>query len=429
MEISADDEYDLIVWGATGVVGRLLSQHLVTTYSPAELSLALGGRDEQQLRELTRELQATAPEWESIPTVLGDARNYDRMQEIATQTRVISTSVGPYTRYGTPLVEACVETGTDYCDLTGEVTWIREIVDRYHERATATGARIVHSCGFDAIPADLGTHLVQSFAVQNFDTSCDIVRIYLEEGSGGVSGSTLASAVEVFQAADTDPIAQQTLENPYALAPRGERSGIDPGEQTIPRWDSLCSQWTAPSPMAVVNERIIRRTNALLEYPWGREFDCTEVIPTGSGIGGFARATAITGGLRVGTGALQFGPARRFIQQYVFPEPGSGPDPTQIENGYFSLRIRGRGTADDGPFTVETVISADRDPGYGATALMLSSAAMCLVHDRVDSPYSGGVLTPASGIGLPLANQLQEVGLEISTMKADESMADSQELS
>lgn len=428
MAPTTDHEYDLVVWGATGVVGQLLSHHLLTTYSPTTVSLALGGRDQQRLQNLVTELQTHAPDWESIPTVLGDATDRHRMREIADQTQVICTTVGPYTSYGTPLVEACVETGTDYCDLTGEVTWIREMIDRYHERAMKTEARIIHSCGFDSIPADLGTLLVQSFAARTFDTPCDFVRIYIEDGSGGVSGSTLASGVEVFKTADADPIARQTLRNPYALAPRGERSGVDSGEQTRPRWDPLYSEWTAPSPMGLINERIIRRTNALLEYPWSREFECTEVVPTGSGPSGLARATAITAGLSIGTRALRFGPTRRLLQHHVFPEPGTGPDRNKIEHGYFTLRIRGRGTALDGPFVVDTVIRADRDPGYGATALMLGEAAMCLVTDKIDSPYSGGVLTPASGIGLPLADQLRDAGLEITTELANELPANREQL-
>jgi len=221
--------------------------------------------------------------WDDIPIVLGDATEPESLHAIAEDTRVVCTTVGPYTTYGTPLVEACIAAETDYCDLTGEVNWVREMIDRYHDDAVEAGTRIVHSCGFDSIPSDLGTKLVQSFAIDEFGTPCDMAHIYLEDSRGSVSGGTMASAIEVFRAASTDPLAQQTLRNPYSLAPKGERDGVDPGAQSGPKKDLLRSVWTAPSPMAMMNERVVRRSNALLGYPWGREFECTEVLPWATG--------------------------------------------------------------------------------------------------------------------------------------------------
>lgn len=410
---SSDRQHDLVLWGATGVAGRLVARHLTEQYAPDRLSLALGGRSEERLASLESTLVAEHPEWESIPLVVGDATDPGRLHEIAHSTSVVCTTVGPYTRYGTGLVEACVEAGTDYCDLTGEVTWVREMVDRYHEDAVDAEARIVHSCGFDSIPADLGTALAQSVAIETYDRPCDLVRIYLEGGDGGVSGGTMASAVELFRAADSDPVAEQTLRNPYSLAPRGERHGVDPGGQSGPRRDSLRGAWTAPSPMAVVNERVIRRSNALLEYPWGREFECTETIPTVSGPVGATLAAGISAGVGLATAAMSFGPTREALSRFVFPDPGEGPTDEQVEEGHFSLRVLGRGTATDGPFVVESHVAADRDPGYGATAQMLGEAAMCLVDDDVDSPLPGGILTPAAGIGDPLADRLRQAGLTV----------------
>ncbi|ARS89050.1 saccharopine dehydrogenase family protein [Natrarchaeobaculum aegyptiacum] len=410
---TTDRTHDLVVWGATGVAGRLVAEHLTDRYTPAQLSLALGGRDERRLEKLASTLTSSQSGWEEIPIEVGDATDPDSLHALADRTEVVCTTVGPYTRYGTPLVEACLATGTDYCDLTGEVTWVREMIDRYHEEAVDAGVRIVHSCGFDSIPADLATLLVQSFAREEFGASCDLVRLYLEDGRGGVSGGTASSIVDVFRAASTDPIARQTLRNPYSLAPRGERDGVDPGAQTLPTMDPLRAVWTAPSPMAVVNERVVRRSNALLDYPWGREFECTEVVPVGGGPGGLVGASAITAGLGLATAAMAVGPIREGVRRFVFPDPGEGPTREQIETGYFTLRALGRGTAIDGPFVVEGRISADRDPGYGATAIMLGEAAMCLVREEVDSPLEGGILTPASGIGEPLADRLRHAGLVV----------------
>lgn len=410
---STDRRHDLVVWGATGFVGRLVAEYLTERYDPSELSLAIGGRSESRLEELEATLVAERPEWDAIPLVVGDATDLDRLRSIAGDARVVCTTVGPYTRYGTKLVEACIAAGTDYCDLTGEITWVREMVDRYHEDALEAGTRIVHSCGFDSVPADVGTLLVQSFAIEEFGAPCDVARIYVEEGRGGVSGGTLASFTELFRAAAEDPVARRTLRNPYSLAPKGERHGGDPGAQTTVRTDPLRSTWTAPSPMAQVNERVIRRSNALRGYPWGREFECTEVVPTGGGIGGLVRAGAIAAGTRAATAAMTFGPTREGLSRFVFPDPGDGPTRERIEDGYFTVRVLGRGTATEGPFVVESRIGADLDPGYGATARMVGEAAMCLVCGRIDSPVAGGILTPASGIGTPLADRLREAGFTI----------------
>jgi short subunit dehydrogenase-like uncharacterized protein len=403
--------YDLVVWGATGFVGRLVSEYITETYSPEEVSVAVAGRNRDKLRRLEDELTDSAEMWDDVPTVLGDATEPETLRKIAGDARVVCTTVGPYTKYGTPMVEACVEAGTDYCDLTGEVNWIRRMVDTYHEEAVESGARIVHSCGFDSVPADIGTLLVQSFAEERFGSPCDSVRIYLEEGNGGVSGGTLASAAELFRAASEDPAARRALQNPYSLAPKGKREGPDTGEQTGPRKDPVRSVWTAPSPMAVVNERVVRRSNAVLGYPWGKGFRCTEVVPTGAGLGGAVGAAAVAGGLKAGKAGMSVGPVRSGLQRFVFPDPGEGPTREEIENGRFTVRVLGRGKGENGRFTAEGVVGADLDPGYGATARMLGEAAVSLVEDDTETPLSGGVLTPASGIGKPLADRMRGAGM------------------
>jgi short subunit dehydrogenase-like uncharacterized protein len=410
---TTDRQYDLVVWGATGVAGRLVAEYLAEQYAPDTLSFAIGGRNESRLRSLEADLLGRNDNRDEVPVVTGDATEAESLREIARSTRVVCTTVGPYTKYGTPLVDACLAAGTDYCDLTGEINWVREVIDRYHDEAVEAGTRIVHSCGFDSVPADFGTLLVQSFAREEYGTPCDLVRIYLEEGTGGVSGGTMASVLALFEAASTDPVARHALRNPYSLAPPGERDGVDPGEQRRPEKDPLRSVWTAPSPMAPVNERVIRRSNALLGYPWGREFRCSEVVPTGRGLGGAARAGAVAGGLGLGAVGMSLGPVRSGLRRFVFPEPGEGPTRNRIENGHFTVRILGRGTATTGPFVVEGLIGADRDPGYGATARMLGEAAMCLLRGETSSPLTGGVLTPASGIGEPLGDRLRNAGFTV----------------
>jgi short subunit dehydrogenase-like uncharacterized protein len=415
----ADPTHDVVVWGATGVAGGFAAEYLAERYGPDELSLAIGGRSPDRLDALAEDLARRSDARDDVSVVVGDATDPESLRGVARETRVVCTTVGPYTRLGTPLVEACVETGTDYCDLTGEVNWIRETVDRFHEAAVGNGARIVHSCGFDSVPADIGTLLVQSFATEEHDAPCETVRIYLDGGSGSVSGGTLASFGELFEAAATDPLAREALRNPYSLAPRGERSGVDPGAGRWPQRDALRGGWSAPSPMAPVNERVVRRSNALLGHPWGREFRCSEVVPTGDGPVGAATAGAVAGGLGLFTAAMSVAPIRSALRRYVFPDPGEGPTREEAEAGSFLIRLLGRGTGADGPFTVEAEFGADRDPGYGATARMLGESAACLARGEVDSPFEGGVLTPASGIGLPLADRLREVGFTASVGAAE----------
>jgi short subunit dehydrogenase-like uncharacterized protein len=407
--VDTDRQYDIVVWGATGVAGRLVAEYLTEQYGPDALALAIGGRSEKRLETLAADL-AAGTEWADVPIVLGDATDLESLREMAASTAVVCTTVGPYTTYGTPLVEACIDAGTDYCDLTGEVNWIRETVDRFHDAAVEAETRIVHSCGFDSVPADIGTALIQSFARETFGPPCETVRIYVEDGSGGVSGGTLASFGELFEATAEDPVARRVLANPYSLAPPGEREGVDPGEQRRPRKDPLRAEWTAPSPMAPVNERVVRRSNALLGYPWGREFRCSEVVPTGRGLKGAATAGVVAGGLGLFSAAMSVRPLRSGIRKYVFPDPGEGPTSEETERGYFSVRVLGRGRADDDQFTVEAKFGADWGPGYGATARMLGEAGMCLREEETDSPLSGGVLTPAAAIGTPLADRLRAIG-------------------
>jgi short subunit dehydrogenase-like uncharacterized protein len=416
----SDREFDIVVWGATGVAGRLLAEYLAGQYPPDDLSLAIGGRNEGKLESVEADIVAEADAWEEIPIVLGDATEPESLREMASRTHVVATTVGPYTKYGTPLVEACIETETDYCDLTGEVNWIREVVDEFHDDAVAAETRIVNSCGYDSVPTDIGTLMVQTFATEEFGAPCDEVRVYVEDVSGGVSGGTLASFAELFEAASNDPVAREALRNPYSLAPPGEREGPDRGEQRLARKDSLRSSWTAPSPMAAVNERVVRRSNALLSYPYSREFTCKEVIPTGRSVVGAASSSVIAGGIGLFGAAMTVSPVRRGLSQYVFPDPGEGPSERQMENGHFTIRVLGRGTGEDGPFTVEAEFGVDLDPGYGGTARMLGESAMCLLRDEVDSPLAGGVLTPASGIGMPLVDRLRDVGFTATVSEASE---------
>lgn len=414
--VTENQEHELILWGATGFTGQLVAEHLAERYEPSELDWAIAGRNEEKLKSLRQDLFNSFPNLDSLPIFLGDAFDKDSLLELAEKTKAICTTVGPYALFGSNLVEACVETGTHYCDLTGEAQWMQKMIDRHHQRARENDTRIIHSCGFDSVPSDIGALMVQNYAEETFGSTCSSIKAYAKSSSLELSGGTLASMVQTFEDVSDDKEARRALQNPYSLAPDGEREGPGAGMQYSPGYDDSIKQWTAPFVMALTNEKIVWRTNALQDYPWGREFNYDESMPTGTGITGIGKATGISSLVALAMGAFAIGPIRSFLSNYVLPESGEGPDRETRENSSFTLRLIGEGTNPDTQesFEVEGTVRGDRDPGYGATAWMLGESAVCLAKDDTDTSLKGGVLTPATGIGLPLKDRLQDVGMTFS---------------
>jgi len=402
--------YDVVLWGATGFTGRLVAEQFAERDDAADLAWAIAGRNRKKLETLRDDLAAGNPDCESLDVLVGDAFDRPRLGEIAAQTRVVCATVGPYATYGTNVVDACVEAGTHYCDLSGEVHWIREIIDEYHEAARDRGVRIVHSCGFDSIPSDLGTLLVQTYATETFGTGCSSVETFVSSSSFGISGGTVASMLEQFEAASGNPEVRAILDDPRSLTPREDAVPVPGRRRWGPRYDEAVGQWTAPFLMETVNEKTVHRSNALLGYPGSRGFRYRELAPTGSGPLGAVRAAGLAGQLVLTNRLMSVSPIRRLADRYVLPDPGDGPSRDTIEETSFEIRLRGTGPSPDSnePFAVEGTITGDRDPGYGATAWMLSAAAICLATGDVDSPFDGGVLTPAAGIGTPLIDRLDD---------------------
>ena len=317
---------------------------------------------------------------------------------------MVCTTVGPYAKYGSKLVAACVAHGTDYCDLTGELQWIRRMIDTHHEGAEESGARIVHCCGFDSIPSDLGVWLLQQAAHERFNQSLQRIHFYLGSSSGRLSGGTAASMMEILSDAQRDLRTAKLLINPYALNPKGEMSGDDHSEQFLPRRDEMTGKWVAPFVMASVNTRVVRRTNALLDYPYGRDFRYQEWTLCGDGAAGMAKAAALTAatGALVATAALP--PSRYKMQKLLRPKPGAGPDESQRKNGYFNIRFAGM--TRDGDLLTAT-LHGERDPGYGCTSRMLGEAAVCLSAMPAKRNH-GGFATPMSALHAQLPQRLME---------------------
>ncbi len=395
----SDREFDIILWGATGFTGQLVAEYLVARYGGAgDLHWALGGRNEKKLSELRERLEA--PE---LAIVLGDGDDAASLAEITAKARVICTTVGPYAQYGSKLVEACAKAGTHYCDLTGELHWIRRMLDTHQEEAVASGAVIVPTCGFDSIPSDLGAFFVQQEARARYGESSPKIKCGVKGFSGGASGGTVASMMNMMEEASRDSEITRIMSDPYAINPSGQRHGPDGKDRSSPFEEPDFGEWTAPFVMAAINTRVVRRSAALLHY--GDDFSYEETMLTGPGVGGAMRAASVAFGMGIGMGAMSLTPLRRMAGRWL-PAPGEGPSRKQQADGYWDLRFWAAPPAGSAKPPIRAKLLGDRDPGYGSTSKMLAESAVCLAKDEL--PASGGFHTPASAMGDLLVERLQK---------------------
>ena len=394
--------YDIVLFGATGFTGRLVAREL----AKEPIRWALAGRNRPKLEALRDALAREWPECAALPILVADSQNEGQLAEVAKSTRVVCTTVGPYDLLGEPLVAACAEHGTDYCDLTGEVPFMRRTIDRYHDLAVARGARIVHCCGFDSIPSDLGTFVLQREAQNRFGQPATRVRFTMKKVRGGFSGGTAASMVHLVDALK-DPALRKIVGHAYALNPEGERKGPDRGDPLKPERDRATGRWLGPFLMGPVNTRVVRRSHALAGFPWGRDFRYTEAMDFGAGARGLARAAGMTVGLTAFFGAMSIPPLKRLIQSRL-PAPGEGPPEALIRDGFYRAELIGE---IDPTRVVKIEAAGTGDPGYGATAKMLSQSALCLAHDPPSGLLPAGVLTPSTAMGEALLSRLARVGV------------------
>lgn len=400
--MTAARDFDVVLFGATGFTGRLVAEYLAGAAGGARVALA--GRDRGRLESVRGALAEVVPGAGELPLVVADAGDGDGLRRLAGRTRVVCTTVGPYQRYGAPLVAACADAATHYCDITGEVPFIRQTIDRHHRTAAEAGVRLVHCCGFDSIPSDLGTWLLHR-AVSAEGGRLAEVQLQVLSARGGFSGGTVASMLDLVEAAAGDRALRRLLADPYALNPEGERSGPDRDRFGV-RFDDRSGRWTAPFVMAAINSRVVRRSNALLDFAYGRELRYSEVTVFPSGPLGAARAAAMTAALGGFVAAIRQPLSRAALRRWALPAPGEGPDAERRARGRFRIELRGR--LEGGGERVATVADG-RDPGYGSTAVMLAESALCLAGDDLATP--GGVLTPATAMGDALVQRLRAAGL------------------
>ncbi len=395
-------EFDVVLMGATGFTGRLVAEYLLARHGVGgDLRWAIAGRSQDKLETVRGELGEGA---ESLPMIIADSHDAESLAALVRRTRVICTTVGPYALHGSELVAACAAHGTDYCDLSGEVPWMRRMLDQHLDAAKASGARIVHCCGFDSIPSDLGVWFLQQAAIERFGRPLERVRLRVKAAKGGLSGGTFASMLNIVEESRRDEATAKVLKNPYALCPAEGRKGQRQPYVSGPKYDDAIGAWAAPFIMAAINTRVVHRSNALQNYAYGKEFRYDEAVLTGTGFGGRVKATMVSAGMGGFALGAAIGPTRSLLKKLVLPKPGEGPSAEQRQAGFFNIIVEGR-TADGE--TLRARVRGDRDPGYGSTSKMIGEAAVCLARDIGDE-ISGGFWTPASALDGQLIDRLQQ---------------------
>lgn len=410
-------EFDIVLYGATGFVGKLTAEYLAKAAGDARIALA--GRSHDKLVAVRQSLGERAADW---PLIEADASQPSTLDALAARTRVVVTTVGPYTKYGMPLVAACAAAGTDYADLTGEAMFIRNSIDQYHKQAADTGARIVHSCGFDSIPSDLTVFALYQRAAADDAGLLGDTNLVVRSFVGGVSGGTVASMLEVMRTASSDPEARRVMNDPYTLSP--DRS-VEPelGGQPDVRWrrgaeiaPELAGYWAGPFVMAVANTRIVRRSNALLDYAYGRRFEYGEYMSMGRSV-----VAPVAAAMATGTNAAALSLGSRFFRhlpqrlvERVTPAPGTGPSAQTRENGRYTVETY---TTTTSGTRYAATMSQQGDPGYKATSVLLGESGLALAFDRDKLSELRGVLTPAAAMGEALTARFPAAGVSLTTAR------------
>ena len=391
-------EFDIIIWGASGFTGRLVAGYIFNKYGTnGNLKWAMAGRNLAKL-ELVRSKVAD----KTVPLVVADSNDNESLKEMVKRAKVICTTVGPYAKYGSKLVSVCIENQTHYCDLAGEVQWIRRMIDKHHESAVANQTKIVNCCGFDSIPSDMGVYFIQKISKAKKGQIAKQIQMRVAGASGGISGGTYESLSHVNEEAHKDKNIFKVLINPYGLNPVGEQEGLDKYDLRTIVYDKASKSWIGPFVMAAINTKIVRRSNALSGYAYGKDFRYDEATLSGKGLKGRVKGfiSVIPIGLMM---SAKPGSLLKRIIDKILPKAGEGPNKKQRENGFYNLRFYI--TYEDGSKALAKVIG-DMDPGYGSTSKMLSEAAICLAKDELS--YLGGVLTPSTAMGDKLLSRLEK---------------------
>ena len=406
--------YTLVLYGATSFVGQITARYLAHFLSDQEhrdVRWAIAGRNAEKLEKLHFQLtqeqdaeKANDTSAANVDIIIANSDNAASLDKMTTQTRVIISTVGPYLKYGEPLIKSCVENGTDYVDLTGEAIFIKDMLDKYQDKAQQSGARIVNSCGFDSIPSDLGVYFTQQQSEANFNAPCSTIHMRVKAAKGGLSGGTLASMATIFEESGKNKSRRQQLANPYLLNNDSDAPNVRQDNINKPQYDAEHGHWLAPFIMASINTRIVHRSNQLLSYQYGREFKYDEAMWMQNGVKGQLISYGMSAGIFGFITAMTFKRSREFLSNHVLTKSGDGPSKSDQDNGYFDLRFFGKTTNNE---TIATKVTGNKDPGYGSTSQMLAQSALCLAQDITKDEVKGGFWTPASAMGNRLLTRLE----------------------
>ena len=403
--MNAQKKLDLVIWGATGFTGQLVCEYIANSYDSKDLNWTIAGRNEKKLLKLKNRLNIK----NSI--LIGNSNDKSSLEEICGKTKVICSTVGPYALFGTNLIHACIKMKTNYCDISGETQWIRKVIDTFHEKAKKQKIKIVNSCGFDSIPSDIGVYFCQSNYYKENGEYANEIKMRVAGTKGGFSGGTYNSLTNVIHEASLNKTVRKILNNPYGLNPINEQSGPDKKDLNSVKYDNEAKSWIAPFVMAGINTKIVRRSNALLNYKYGKSFLYSEALLVGNGILGKIK------------GYLSLIPILMVIQKkgsiikkivdFFVPKAGQGPSKKERENGFFSLKFY----FGNNRRKYLAKVTGDMDPGYGSTSKMLAESAICLaLDDPLNKNY--GVITPSVAFEESILQRLQNnAGLNFSMKK------------
>jgi short subunit dehydrogenase-like uncharacterized protein len=402
--VTAERQLDIVLFGATGYAGKLVARYLAS-HAPEGVRIGLAGRSAHRLDDIRAGLGAAASAW---PVLVADSADPESVAALARTARVVATTVGPYHRQGLSLVGACANAGTHYADLSGEVLFVRESIDQFHQVAAGTGSRIVHCCGFDSVPSDLGVLMLHRAARADDAGDLEDTTLVVTALKGGISGGTLASGTGQWDEMRIDAEHRRVVRDPYALSPDRDAEP-DLGEEPDVGWvrhDRDLGIWVGPFLLAHLNARVVRRSNALQGWAYGRRFRYREVTGFGARRTAPVQAAVVSTAIGAVAGGLAFRPSRALLGLFL-PGRGEGPSEKTRRTGFFRMEIHAR-TSSGARYL--SLVEARADPGYAATAVMLGETALCLAQDEDRLPAVAGVLTPATAMGAALAGRLTSAG-------------------
>ena len=389
-------KFDIIIWGATSFTGKLVKEYIFKKYGSSKIKWAIAGRNLKKLEKIRYQVAD-----ENIPIFIADSFDEESLSKFVKKTKVVCSTVGPYSLYGTKLVKLCVDNNTNYCDITGEAHWIRSLIDRFHEEAKSKKIKIINSCGFDSIPSDMGVYFIQNEIKKINNNYAKSIKMRVAGIRGGISGGTYSSINNLLKEAYRDKSIFKVLNNPYGLNPKDKMEGLDKKDLRKIIFDKESNSWIYPFIMAGINTKIVRRSNALSNFIYGKDFRYEEAMIAGKGISGFWKAIlAVFPLAMIGLNPNSF--LKKIVDSFM-PKPGEGPGIEKRKNGFYNLRFY---ITLNNNRTAFAKVIGDSDPGYGSTSKMLAESALCLAFDNLSDNY--GVITPSSGMGDKLLNRLKE---------------------